>query len=101
MVENKVSGSFNVAGDEMITLQGLVEIMADIVGKKALIKYDFEREGLSFNEKAFPFPNEHMICSNDKVKGLGIKFTPLVEGLRSDYDNYYKSRIFDTQNPLY
>jgi 2'-hydroxyisoflavone reductase len=93
VVENEVTGSFNVAGDEMITLQGLVEIMADIVGKKARIKYDYETDGLNFNEKAFPFPNEHMVCSNEKVKGLGIKFTSLVEGLRSDYDNDYKRLV--------
>jgi nucleoside-diphosphate-sugar epimerase len=91
LVEKKTGGAFNCAGDELITLKGLVEMMAEIVGGRAHITYNPATDGIYHNETEFPFANEHMVCSNAKIKRLGVTFTPLEEGLRADYESYYKN----------
>ncbi len=67
--------------------------MAKIIGKKPIIKFNPNADGENFNEKEFPFANENFFCSNEKIKELGIKFTPLLRGLKEDYENYYKKII--------
>jgi len=86
-------GAYNCAGDAMITLQGLVEQMGKIMGEKPKLKFNLNTDGDKFNESEFPFANENFICSNSKIKKMGIKFMPLVEGLEQDYFNYYKDKI--------
>jgi len=93
LAERKISGVFNCCGDDLITLQGLVKEMAKIMGVKPIIKFNPKADGYKFNEKEFPFANENFVCCNDKLRDLGIKFTPLLKGLRSDYHNYYKNII--------
>lgn len=93
LTEGKVQGVFNCAGDETITLQGLVEVMAKIVGRKAMITFNAKTDGSKFNEQEFPFANEKILCSNNKIKELGIKFLPLIRTLQLDYGNYYKNLI--------
>lgn len=89
LVEGKIEGALNIAGDEMITIVGLVEEMGKIVGKKPLITFNPNAVGLHFNEEEFPFDNENLIVSNNKIKSLGLKFIPLLKGLKRDYENYY------------
>lgn len=91
LVEKKPLGAFNVAGDQMISIVGLVEEMGKIVGKKPIIEFNPDAIGLDFKEEEFPFDNESLIVSNDKIKELGMEFVPLIDGLRRDYENYYKA----------
>ena len=93
IAQNKFVGAFNCAGDEAITLKGLVEAMGEIVDKTPNLVFNPETDGERFDENEFPFANENMICSNEKIKKLGIKFTPLITGLETDYLNHYKKSL--------
>ena len=93
LAENKIRGAFNVAGNEEITLVGLVKEMGKIVGKKPIITFNPKAIGSKFKEEEFPFDNENLIVSNDKIKKNGIDFVPLIEGLKRDYENFYKNTI--------
>ena len=93
LAENKIEGNFNCCGNEVITLRELVEVMGKIVGVKPVIKFNSDADGENHNEGEFPFANEDFYCTNDKLKKLGIKFIPLIEGLKRDYENYYKKII--------
>lgn len=93
LVEGRIQGAFNIAGNEEITLTGLVEEMGKIVGKKPIINFNPNAIGSNFKEEEFPFDNENLIASNDKIKKLGIEFIPLIEGLRKDYKSFYKATI--------
>lgn len=89
IIEKKAVGAFNCACSESITLNGLVEEMGRIVGKPPRIKLRPEKDGANFSESEFPFANETFLCANEKLKTLGIKFTPLIAGLEEDYRTYY------------
>jgi dTDP-glucose 4,6-dehydratase len=89
--EAKAFGAFNLVGDEQITGKGLVEAMATLVGKPAKIVYNPATNGEDFDEDEFPFANENLVCTNDRIKQLGVKLTPLLAGLKSDYDSYYST----------
>ncbi len=93
LVEKNIQGAFNVAGDEYITLVGLVRVMAEVLGKKARVRFNLEADGVRFREEEFPFSNENLVVSNKKIKKLGITFTPLADGLRRDYASYYSEKI--------
>jgi nucleoside-diphosphate-sugar epimerase len=93
IINEKAEGCYNCSGDDIITLKGLVEMMGEIVGIPPIIKNDPNAKGNNFNLEEFPFANENFFCDNQKIKNLGIKFTPLVEGLKKDYDEYYKNII--------
>lgn len=90
IAEKQLGGAFNCAGDEIITLKELVEAMATITGKKPIIQYNEYADGERFNGQEFPFANENFVCSNEKIKKAGMKFTPLIEFLKNDYENYYQ-----------
>lgn len=89
LVENKITGIYNCAGDDLITLNGLVNEMSKFIGINAKIKYDFLADDINYNIAEFPFANINFFCSNDKIKELGMEFTPLLKGLKNDYKNYY------------
>jgi len=93
LAENKIEGEFNCCCDEVITLKGLVEEMGKIVGVEPVIKYNLDADGEKYDENEFPFANENFFCTNKKLKDSGIKFTNLIEGLKKDYENYYKKII--------
>ena len=93
IAENKDIGAFNCAGDEVITLIGLVQSMGKIAGKSPKIEFNPEADGVHFDESEFPFANENMVCSNEKIKKAGIGFTPLITGLKADYQHHYKKSI--------
>lgn len=93
LVEKRATGAYNIAGDQAITLIGLVEEMAKIVGKKPQVTYSPNATGLNFKEEEFPFDNENLIVTNTKIKALGMTFLPLVDGLARDYNNYYQANI--------
>ena len=61
--------------------------------RKVGLVFNPETDGERFDENEFPFANENMICSNEKIKKLGIKFTPLITGLETDYLNHYKKSL--------
>lgn len=93
LVEGKIRGAFNISGSEMISAVGLVEEMGKIVGKKPVITFNPENIEENFNEDEFPFDNENLVVSNDKIRKLDINFVPLVEGLRRDYRSFYSKSI--------
>lgn len=93
LAERKLEGNFNCAGDEVVILEEFVEIMADIVGVNPEIRYNPNADGEKHNLSEFPFANENFYCTNDKLKKLRIKFTPLISGLKKDYEEYYKNVI--------
>ncbi len=90
LVTKKLSGAFNCAADDAITLNDLIEKMGEIVGKTPVVEHNLSTDGAKWNDDEFPFANENFFCRNDKLKALGIRFTPLLAGLREDYKNYYK-----------
>lgn len=91
LTEKQIIGSYNVCGNEYISLTGLVHEMGKIVGKKPVTKYNPRAIGANYKKEEFPFDNETMVISNEKIKNtLGFKFRPLVSGLRQDYKNYYQ-----------
>ncbi|MBU1681760.1 NAD-dependent epimerase/dehydratase family protein [Candidatus Micrarchaeota archaeon] len=89
LAEKKLSGLYNCAGDDTITLQNLVLEIGKIVGTEPIIDYNPDADGENFDISQFPFANETFVCSNEKFRKLGIKFTPLIAGLKEDYKNYY------------
>lgn len=89
LANDKISGAFNCSSSEYITLRGLVKEMSNIMGVNYTLKFNPSADGDKFKEKEFPFANENFVCSNEKLKKLGFEFTPLLEGLKNDYKNYY------------
>ncbi|MCL5003688.1 MAG: NAD-dependent epimerase/dehydratase family protein [Patescibacteria group bacterium] len=93
LAEKKIPGAFNCAGDDLITLDGLVLEMAKIAGRKAIIEHNPKTDGKNYDENQFPFANENLIFSNQKLKSLGLAFEPLLKGLKRDYEEYYKDHL--------
>ncbi|HSB47435.1 MAG TPA: NAD-dependent epimerase/dehydratase family protein [Candidatus Bilamarchaeum sp.] len=91
IAKKKAKGAFNCCGDDLVTLQGLVEMMAGICRKSAKLSFNVNRDGSRFTESEFPFANENFICSSAKIKSLGAKFRTLREGLESDYLSCYRA----------
>ena len=89
IAERKEDGAFNCAGDDLITLRGLVEEMGEVVGREPHLQFNQKTDGQKFDENEFPFANENLVCTNDKIKSLGIRFTPLLKGLKDDYVKHY------------
>ncbi|KKT37375.1 MAG: mRNA-binding protein [Candidatus Gottesmanbacteria bacterium GW2011_GWB1_44_11c] len=100
LVEHRAQGAFNIAGDQIITNTGLVGEMGKIVGKEPIIQLNPDAIGLNFKEEEFPFDNENLIVSNDKIKKYGIEFIPLIDGLRRDYKNFYQKKQSKLPGPL-
>jgi 2'-hydroxyisoflavone reductase len=93
LAENKLTGTFNCAGDDLVTLQGLVEIMAKIVGRKARIAFNSEADGGNYKIEEFPFANENFMISNIKLEKVGFKFLSLEKTLRLQYKEFYEEEI--------
>src|SRR3989344_946913 len=93
IAEKKIAGAFNCAGDETITLKGLVEEMGRIMGIKPKLQYNPKTDGDRFDIAEFPFANENLVCDNTKLKNLGVTFKALIKGLAEDYQQYYQSQI--------
>lgn len=91
--ENRLTGSYNCVGDECLTLTNLVQQMAKIAKVKAIIHYDLKADGVNQSRSDFPFANQNFVFSNEKIKKLGLSFIPLLEGLKRDYQKYYKHTI--------
>jgi nucleoside-diphosphate-sugar epimerase len=89
LAEKRIQGAFNCCSDDIITLKDFVEEMGKIMQINPIIKFNPKADGEKFNINEFPFANETFYCTNDKLKKLGIKFTPLLQGLKEDYENYY------------
>lgn len=93
LVEKQAEGAYNCVGDELITVKGLTKAMAELVGKPVQITYNPKADGENHVEEEFPFANENLVCSNQKIKRLGFTFTPLLSGLKDDYESYYKNIV--------
>lgn len=90
ILETRTAGPVNCAGNDYITLTGLVWQMAGLVGKKPIIRFNLAADGVNHNPEEFPFANEHLIVTNERARSLGVRFMPLLDGLRRDYEGYYK-----------
>ena len=93
LAENQREGAYNCAGDEYITNKGLVEYMASLVGKEAIVEYGPETSREEALGEKFPFGNHNMIFSNQKIKDLGVTLTPLLKGIEADFNSHYKSLL--------
>lgn len=93
ILQKNLTGAFNCSGNEMITLKGLVEVMGELVGKQPRIAYNSAADGERYNQDEFPFSNENLLVSNQKLKDAGFTFTPLLDGLRADFDSHYKELL--------
>jgi len=93
IAEKSLTGAFNCCADEVITLKGLVEYMAGLMQKTPHLRYDPRTDGENFDISQFPFANESLVCSNRKAAGLGFRFTPLLEGIKSDFESYYQATL--------
>lgn len=91
VAEAKATGAYNCCGPDVVTLRGLVEEMATIAGLKLTMEDNPNTDGTHHDGKEFPFGNEHFFCTNNKLKMLGVEFTPLLEGLKRDYAEYYEA----------
>jgi len=92
--KNKISGAYNCAGDEYISLHNLVTQMASICGHEAHIEFDMSHDGSDLDESLFPFSNENFIIDNTLIKKtLGISFDKLLPRLKRDWENYYKDNL--------
>jgi nucleoside-diphosphate-sugar epimerase len=89
ILEKKADGAFNCCGDDLVTLEGLVELMAGVCDRKAKTRSNPKTDGDKFDGSEFPFANENMICSNSRIKSLGIVFRGLGDGLEQDYLSHY------------
>ena len=93
IAKKQIAGIFNCAGDEAITLKGLVEEMGRIMQLKPKLRYNPEADGDKFDISEFPFANANLLCDNAKLKNMGVVFTSLQKGLQEDYESYYKNII--------
>ncbi|MFH1394343.1 MAG: NAD-dependent epimerase/dehydratase family protein [Candidatus Micrarchaeota archaeon] len=89
LAEKRLEGGFNCAGDEAITLQGLVWEMGRIAGMEPIIGFNPAADGDRFDIMQFPFANEEFVCSNKKLKSHGMRFTPLKKGLEEGWEGHY------------
>lgn len=89
LVQKQEKGVFNCCGDEIITMYGLVTEMAKIVGEEPLLELNCAADSI-LKENVFPFADISFVCDNAKLKNLGLRFTPLLDGLRRDFLNHYK-----------
>jgi nucleoside-diphosphate-sugar epimerase len=93
ILEKRAGGFFNCAGDDMITLKGLAETMGSVMGIRPIYRFNPAADGEGFMEAEFPFANENIVCSNAKIKKLGVRFRPLAQGLKEDFKRYYSKAI--------
>ena len=93
IAEKDAAGVFNCAGDDVITLKGLVEEMRQIMRLKPKLQYNPKTDGDQFAISEFPFANQNLICDNTKLKDSGVTFKALTKGLAEDYHEYYESKI--------
>ncbi len=93
LAEKQIEGAFNCACDESITLLGLVEAEAKLLGAEPKVAFNATADSVGYKEDEFPFANENFVCSNQKLKDLGFTFTPLLAGLQADFDSYYQPRL--------
>ncbi len=99
LTEQQPTGAFNCAGDDYITLAGLVKTMAQISNTTPNLIYDLATDGEAFNEEQFPFANVNFICENEKIKSLGVRFGSLRDNLQRDYLGYYQERTAEGVTP--
>lgn len=90
--ENKTEGAFNCVGDEYISLVTLLEEMGKIVGKSPQIEFDETHDRGAWDDAVFPFANENFLFDNAKISDQGIKFSPLIERLKKDWDEWYSKK---------
>lgn len=86
----------NISGNEYISVKDFVLLCGNIVKKNpVLIELDtkvFNLEEEHFYDDFYPFPNLNFIVSNNKISTkYGMRFKPLVEGLREIYIDWKKS----------
>lgn len=75
--EEAFNEAFNVGGEELVTLEQLIQIAARILGEEARIEFNVKT-----NEETCSFPDFHYFVSLNKAKNiLGFQTTSLQEGM--------------------
>ncbi|MBI2142140.1 NAD-dependent epimerase/dehydratase family protein [Candidatus Woesearchaeota archaeon] len=77
---NKAIGNqYNICGEETVSYGELVELLGEVIGKKPKAKFSLVHD--------FPYEDWNMRCDVSKSrKELGIKYTPLKEGLKETWE---------------
>ncbi len=86
----KVFGrAFNVAAEELISYQRMIEVFEEISGKKISTQKMSIDE---INEKRIPLPfplDSHLAYSGTRIREvLGFEYTPFIDGMRRAYQYY-------------
>jgi nucleoside-diphosphate-sugar epimerase len=86
----KVFGrAFNVAGEELVSYQRMIEVFEEISGKTVSTQ---KMSIAEINEKRIPLPfplDSHLIYSGAKIREvLGFEYTPFSNGMRRAYQYY-------------
>jgi len=89
--EKVFNGAFNVASEELISYDLLIEVLEEIASRKLDVRRmsiaDIDAEGIPL-----PFPlEEQLIYSGSLLQGiLGYTFMPFAEGMRRTYNWYFR-----------
>lgn len=100
--QNEQIEILNIAGNEYISIKNFVLMCGNIVKiTPVLIELNaklFNLQEEHFYDDFYPFPNLNFIVSNNKITTkYGIRFKPLIEGLRGIYIDWKKSWNGKTQ----
>ncbi|MDY6917181.1 MAG: NAD-dependent epimerase/dehydratase family protein [Chloroflexota bacterium] len=89
--ERVFNGAFNVASEELVWYDRLIEVLEEIAGRSFDVRRmsiaDIDRRGIPL-----PFPlEEQLIYSGELLQGiLGYEYMPFAEGMRRTYNWYFK-----------
>lgn len=85
---------FNIGGEEAVTFNNYVKTCAEVMGKKADIKYvNLENAGLKARDW-FPFRDVHLFGSIDKIKSVGFNNKyKLLDGLDKTYKHLEENEL--------
>jgi nucleoside-diphosphate-sugar epimerase len=86
-------GGFNAAGDELISYDGLLEVVESVTGVKPAVQR-IPVDALHEKRISLPFSfQEHLIYSGKLIRDiLNFHYTPFLEGMREIYRYYLIGR---------
>jgi 2'-hydroxyisoflavone reductase len=84
---------FNLAGEELVSYRRLVEVIGEIVGRKAST-YSRDAEKINAQGEVLPFPTDrHLIYSGSLIREvIGFDYTPFLEGMGRTWEWYRQAR---------
>ncbi|MFW6125623.1 MAG: NAD-dependent epimerase/dehydratase family protein [Chloroflexota bacterium] len=88
--EKVFNGAFNVAAEELVSYDRLIEVLEEIASRKLDAQRmpiaEIDRQGIPL-----PFPLEEQLVYSGRLlqETLGYAYTPFAEGMRRTYDWYF------------